>query len=143
MIQSIGVIIAAALIWINPVKLRIADPIITFIFSIIVLFTTARIVRDCIIVLMEAVPRGLNLDEFEEALLNVKGVVKICDLHVWSLSEEQPAMSAHVFTNEDAQIVLRRMTKVCRLYEIFHSTIQIETVAGTDDNVLSIAHHTH
>lgn len=127
MIQSIGVILGAGLIWLDP-RLKLADPIITFLFSVIVMITTIRIVRDCIIVLMEATPTHLDIAEFKEKLKSVPGVLGVHDFHVWSLSEDKPSMSAHIYTNADQQIVLKRATKICRLYGVYHSTIQIETV---------------
>lgn len=130
MIQSIGVILAAGLIWVNP-SLKLADPIITFIFSVIVMITTIRIVRDCIRVLMEATPSHINIEEFKEKLKSVQGVIGIHDFHIWSLSEDKPSMSAHIYTNMDQQIVLKKATKVCRLYGIYHSTIQIETIVDS------------
>lgn len=51
-LQSLGVMIAGGLIWYNP-DYHVADPITTFFFSILVLFTTSRIVRQALAVLME------------------------------------------------------------------------------------------
>ena len=53
MIQSVGVTIAGALIWAKP-EWRIADPICTFLFSVIVILTTVPIARDCFKMLMES-----------------------------------------------------------------------------------------
>jgi len=64
LIQSIGVIIASLIIKYNPTY-KLADPICTFIFAILVFFTTLTIVRDCILVLMESTPSGINVQEFE------------------------------------------------------------------------------
>lgn len=125
--QSIGVIIASILVWIDPVNLKIADPIITFVFAIIVFVVTLRVVKDCIFVLMEGTPAEINLEEFEDALKTVNGVVEIHDLHVWSLGIGKPSMSAHIYTNQDTGAILKRVTKVCRRYGIYHSTIQVET----------------
>ena len=126
-LQSIGVIIASILVWIDPVNLKIADPIITFVFAIIVFVVTLRVVKDCIFVLMEGTPAEINLEEFEDALKTVNGVVEIHDLHVWSLGIGKPSMSAHIYTNQDTGAILKRVTKVCRRYGIYHSTIQVET----------------
>ena len=63
LIQSVGVVIAAVVIKFYP-EAHIVDPICTIIFAIIVVFTTVNVVRDCIRVLMEAVPPGVNVKEF-------------------------------------------------------------------------------
>lgn len=59
-LQSIGVIIAAVIIYVwqspegskNPNKIKLADPICTFVFAILVLFTTTHVVKDCLKILM-------------------------------------------------------------------------------------------
>ena len=59
-IQSIGVLIAAIVIYFLP-EWSIIDPICTFVFSVIVFFTTITIAKDCISVLMEGVPTEVNM----------------------------------------------------------------------------------
>jgi cation diffusion facilitator family transporter len=59
-IQSVGVVIASIIIYIKP-EWSIADPICTFIFTFLVLFTTIPIFKDCIIVLMEASPKEIDV----------------------------------------------------------------------------------
>jgi solute carrier family 30 (zinc transporter), member 2 len=59
-LQSIGVVIAALIIYFVP-NSQIADPITTLIFAVIVLFTTVPIFKDCISVIMEATPNELNV----------------------------------------------------------------------------------
>ena len=61
-IQSIGVIIAALIIYFKP-EWWLADPICTFFFSVLVIFTTVPVVKDCIKVLMEGAPEEVNLEE--------------------------------------------------------------------------------
>ncbi len=74
---------------------------------------------------MEGTPVGILIDEFEEELKLVEGVVDVHDLHVWALSAGKPAMSAHIFSN-NTKATLKRATELCRKYGIFHSTLQIE-----------------
>ena len=59
-IQSIGVLIAAILLFFYP-NYWIIDPICTFLFSILVLFTTIPIMIECIKVFMEATPSNINI----------------------------------------------------------------------------------
>ena len=143
-LQSIGVIIASILIWISPDKLKIADPIVTFIFALIVLYTTLRVVKDCIFVLMEGTPAELDVEEFEQKLRGIEGVVEVHDLHVWSLGVGKPSMSAHIYAGRDTGSVLKKATKICRNHGIYHSTIQVET---TQDKLhidyIECAHNIH
>ena len=127
-LQSVGVMIAAALIWYKR-EWAIADPICTFIFSLLVLFTTARLVKQSVGVLMEGAPDGIDPSAVEQALHGVKGVLEVHDLHVWSLSVGKPSLSVHLLARQgdDTGEVLREATLMLgKRYNIHHSTIQVE-----------------
>lgn len=70
MVQSIGVIIAALIIYFKP-EWSLADPICTFLFSILVLLTTVPIFTDCMSILMETCPDDVDVSELKAALLKV------------------------------------------------------------------------
>lgn len=64
-IQSIGVIIAALLIYFGGHKYAIADPICTLLFSVIVVFTTIPLAKESMRVLMEGVPKKINMEKLK------------------------------------------------------------------------------
>lgn len=70
MLQSIGVVLAATAILIKK-EWYIIDPILTFTFSIVVLFTTVPVVKDCIRVFMEGTPLGVDLEQVLQDLSEV------------------------------------------------------------------------
>lgn len=129
-IQSVGVLIAAIIIFFWP-NLTICDPICTFIFSIIVMFTTVPIVGDCIHVLMEGSPENIDTEKIRDDINKIEGVEETHDLHVWSLSLGRPALSMHLTANEP-NVALEKATKLIKnKYQIFHSTIQVENESPT------------
>jgi len=127
-VQSVGVLFAAILIKIKP-QYKLADPICTFVFSLLVLMTTITIMRDIVHVLMEGVPSNINYSKIIDDLLRLPGVRSAHSLHVWSLSLQKTALSVHIAIDDDrdyltvlndAQDMLRRE------YLITRTTIQIE-----------------
>jgi zinc transporter 2 len=86
-VQSIGVAIAGALIWWKQDDPRwyIADPICTFVFSIVVLLTTKSVLRDILHVLMERTPTNMDIP----AMSQVSGVEQ---LHVFGWRQVQEAL---------------------------------------------------
>jgi len=125
LIQSVGIVIAAILIYIFP-EWKWIDPICTFVFCILVLFTTFPIMYNLIRVLCEGTPMGLNVDKITADLKKVQGAVDIHDIHVWSLSVGKSAMSAHL-TSTTPMVTLRKATRLMKKkYKIFHTTIQVE-----------------
>lgn len=83
--QSVGVLIAAYIIRFKP-EYKIADPICTYIFSVLVLFTTVRLVRDTVLIILEGVPKHLNVEQIKGDLMKIDDVYSVEDLNVWSLT---------------------------------------------------------
>ncbi|OON22500.1 hypothetical protein X801_01593 [Opisthorchis viverrini] len=81
-------------------KLKVVDPICTFLFSILVLITTINVLRDALSVLMEATPRGLDFNDVKNALNDVPGVVELHNLRMWSLTMNKTAVSVHLAVAE-------------------------------------------
>lgn len=139
-VQNLGVVIAGVVIYFWP-SLSIADPICTYIFSIIVVFTTIRLLKDCVAILMEGSPLEVDMETLEKDLLSIKGVVEIHDLHVWSLSLGKLSLSCHL-TSINPQITLKKARKMIRMkYKITHSTIQVEL--DSDKATHDCAHDLH
>ena len=124
-LQNVGVLIAGGIIFLFP-KFSIADPICTYIFSIIVGMTTIRILKDCIFVLMEGSPVDVDIEELEKDLNNIKGVKEIHDLHVWSLSMGKISLSCHICCDDPQKTLNKAKKMIQKKYKIDHITIQVE-----------------
>ncbi|SAM06135.1 hypothetical protein [Absidia glauca] len=131
LLASIGILISSIVLLVNP-KLTIVDPICTFIFSLLVLYTTYHLVKDSLAVLMEGVPRHIQPEQIEKSLLQVPGVVAVHDLHVWVLSPGKSSLTAHISIERDAfnrydEILTKSQRIICDMYGVHHSTLQIES----------------
>ena len=124
-LQNIGVFIAGIIIFFFP-KYSIVDPICTYIFSIIVGFTTINILKDCIFVLMEGSPVDIDIEALENDLKEIKGVKEIHDLHVWSLSIGKTSLSCHICCDNPQKTLKRAKKMIKKKYKIDHITIQVE-----------------
>uniref|UniRef100_A0A8C3AEJ6 Probable proton-coupled zinc antiporter SLC30A3 n=1 Tax=Cyclopterus lumpus TaxID=8103 RepID=A0A8C3AEJ6_CYCLU len=128
LVQSVGVLLAATIIYFWP-EYKVADPICTFLFSVLVLATTLPITKDVLRILMAGAPRDVDFSSVRERLLSVKGVTSLHSLHVWSLNTTRSFLSVHMATDEgtDAQLVLKKATKLLRSKFGFSSvTIQVD-----------------
>ncbi|VAI10274.1 unnamed protein product [Triticum turgidum subsp. durum] len=127
-IQSIGVMVGGALIWYKP-EWKIIDLICTLIFSVIVLFTTVRMVRNLLEVLMESTPREVDATRLEGGLLQMEGVVAVHELHIWAITVGKVLLACHVTIEQDAdadQMLDKVIGYIKEEYNIGHVTIQIE-----------------
>lgn len=134
LVQSIGVLAAGIIVWARP-DWVIADPICTFVFSVIVLVTTIGILRETLHVLMEGVPRGVELEVVRAALSALPDVDEVHELHVWALTIGRSAMTVHITLRPGVdlataeRVVQEADALACARFGIHHTTIQAE-VAG-------------
>jgi len=119
---SIGVIVSGILIYFT--HWNIIDPLITLLFAVVILFTSGKIIRKTIKILMEGTPSGIKYEEVKEDLLILEDVKEVHDLHIWSISTKHLALSAHLVSERD--VTQEAIELVQRKYKIFHTTIQID-----------------
>lgn len=73
-----------------------ADPVLSLFISFLILLSSLRLLGDATHVLLEGVPAGLDLAGIGRSMAAVEGVGSVHDLHVWSVSSGEVALSAHV-----------------------------------------------
>jgi zinc transporter 2 len=124
LLQSVGVIIAGALVWWKP-SWQIADPIMTAVFSLLVICTTVPTMKQSVLLLMEGVPMGIDTEHIKKELGACDAVVAVHDLHIWSLSTSKPALAVHLVSDDhDAALASAQRYLIGR--GITHTTIQVE-----------------
>lgn len=128
LIQSVGVFVAAIIIMIKP-EWKIADPICTFLFSIIVMFTTYRIMKESILIIMESAPDHIDHQAVKLSLLNINGVKMIHNLYIWQLTVDNVVLTGHlvVTPNSNTEQVLQKARILLKeQYNITAATLQCE-----------------
>ncbi len=108
---------------------RWADPVASFVIASLVLYSAWGLVRETLDVLMEGVPKGISLDEVEEALKELPGVLDAHDLHIWSLTSGRNIATTHLVIAEDADhqgIIDAANRTLADRFAIQHVTIQVE-----------------
>ena len=136
LVQSIGVLCAGVVIWINPAY-RLADPVCTFVFAILVLMTTWPTLSEVFNIIMESTPASLS--GIDEEIGALRGVADVYCVHAWSLTTGKVAMTAHVVVDEGVDLAgkldeIQGMLR--RKFNLEHTTIQLEradaVAAGPD-----------
>ncbi len=108
------------------------DPILSVLIGAIIIVSAYRLLRESVDVLLEGIPRGMELEEVGTAIAGVDGVVGVHDLHVWCLTSGLNALSCHVevrtATLEESDALLSRINELLRSrFSITHTTIQMES----------------
>lgn len=137
MLGSLGVIGAAGLIWLTG-KTWI-DPVVAIAIGLWVLPRTWILLRDTMHILLQGVPRGIDLDSVRAAIMATQGVAGVHDLHVWSVAGDDASLTAHIVLATDADPEGVRAAVAAMLgsqFAIAHSTIQAEALPCADAETL-------
>lgn len=105
-----------------------ADALISALVGLLILGSSWNLVRESVDVLLEAVPRHIDLADVRNAICQINGVDEVHDLHVWTLTSGLIAMSGHAVVRhpQDNQAVLRDIHERMRELGISHITVQLE-----------------
>lgn len=113
-----------------------ADPVVTLMISAIIVYAAWGIIRDATDILLESVPRHIDLETVRAAMVSIPGVVTVHHLHVWELGSGVYALSGHVQVedrrvSECSSLMLDIQRKLEEEFGIVHPTIQIESSSST------------
>ena len=142
-VGSLAVIVAAVLILIT--GWTPFDAIASLAIVILIIPRAWSLLREVVDVLLEATPRGVDLDEVRDHILRVRGVVDVHDLHAWTITSGVPVLSAHVIVDHACISEGRSGEVLDRLgeclgghFDVSHCTFQLEPVGHQEHEA---AHH--
>jgi cobalt-zinc-cadmium efflux system protein len=128
-LSTLGAVVAGAAIWLT--GWSAFDPIVSVLIGLLILWSAWTIVRESADILLEATPPGLDPDALVNDVLKVPGVRGVHDLHIWRISQNMRALSAHVLTDDVAisagSAIQRAVNEILvHGYAIAHATLQLE-----------------
>jgi cobalt-zinc-cadmium efflux system protein len=106
-----------------------ADPVFSVVISILIIYSSWRLVADAVNILLEGTPSHINIAAVEEAMRTVAGVREVHDLHIWTITSGRHAVTVHVVVNDagESYRILRELRELlAHRFALTHSTIQIE-----------------
>ncbi|MBI3779802.1 MAG: cation transporter [candidate division NC10 bacterium] len=138
---SLGVVAAGAIILLTGWSL--IDPLLSLVIGLLILVGSWDIVAETLNVLMEGVPRGVDVDRLLQAVQSFPEVKDTHDLHVWSLSSHVYAMSCHLQVadlpvSQGNQLLDRISQMLKERFGIAHTTIQLEADACPPQEACSL-----
>jgi cobalt-zinc-cadmium efflux system protein len=108
------------------------DPLLSVAIAALIVWTAWDIIHESLNILLEGLPRGLELQQVTGALCTVTGVINVHDLHIWSLGSSAHALSCHVLIEDmppsASESILKCINDVLCDFDIHHTTIQFEHV---------------
>ena len=135
---SVGAIMSGLLIWLWGVYW--IDTITSLLIVILILAGTWKMILDSIKMLIDSVPEGMNYGQIRRSILNLNHVIDVHDLHIWSIGQNNPALSAHIILTNDCtekqhwdQCLKQVQDMLAQSFNIKHTTIQVEPLGFSED----------
>jgi len=135
-LSSLGIIVGAWLI--RRTGQPLIDPLIAFLIAGMIVWSAVGIITESMNILLESLPKGMELETVANAMLGVPGVHEVHDVHIWSLGSQSRALSCHVRildmpTSESERICRQLNEVVAAEFGITHTTIQFEHTHAPGD----------
>ncbi|AJZ75874.2 hypothetical protein SU86_005285 [Candidatus Nitrosotenuis cloacae] len=129
MLSSVGVIIGGIIISIT--NYPIIDPIVSVGIGMLIIRSGIMLCKECVHIFMEGTPKEIRIESVSDEIERLKEVSEVHDLHIWTLTSNVFAMSAHVKIRSEfisqTNNLLRKINEIMKeKFGINHCTIQIE-----------------
>ena len=128
-VSSVGVIVAGLIMMFT--GWYFVDPIIAIFIGLVILWGAVRIIRESADILLEAVPKHVQIKKVIDTINNVSGVKDVHDMHIWTITSGIHALSAHLMLedqkiSESSEIINAVNHELEEHFNITHTTLQLE-----------------
>lgn len=137
LLGSFAVIVAAVVIMVT--GYQAADTIASILIALMILPRAWHLLRDVVDVLLEATPKGVDVQMIREHILAVEGVVSVHDIHIWTITSGVPVFSAHVVVEDTAlgargadRVLDKLVSCLGSHFDTEHCTFQLEPASHAE-----------
>uniref|UniRef100_C6E7E2 Cation diffusion facilitator family transporter n=1 Tax=Geobacter sp. (strain M21) TaxID=443144 RepID=C6E7E2_GEOSM len=132
---SVGVIIGGIIMYFT--NWYLLDALISIGIGFIIFWGSWRVMREAVHILLEGVPRGIEMEQVSAAILEVEGVEEVHHVNIWTICSHILALSGHIvvpptFKGDHGGILRRIEERLFERFHISHTTLQLETSRCTE-----------
>jgi cobalt-zinc-cadmium efflux system protein len=149
LLGSFAIVIGAVVIYFT--GFLQVDTLLSVLIAALIVWTAWDVIQESLNILLEGLPRGIELKKVVDTLCGVEGVLDVHDLHIWSIGSSSSALSCHVLIEDippsaSEHLLLKINQKLLDEFHIHHSTVQFEHVqcaVSLNGCVIPMAEHHH
>jgi cobalt-zinc-cadmium efflux system protein len=125
----VGILVGGVIIYFW--KIYLLDPIMTIALTAFILYNVTKNLKEAINILMQGVPKHINLEAVKHDILAIKGVIGLHDIHIWSLEGETDVFTAHIVLDNETlrspEPTKQTIKETLQKHHIEHSTVELES----------------
>ena len=111
---------------------NVIDPILTIGLTMFILYNVLKNLKEVINILLQGVPKHINLEAVKKEIISIKGIIGIHDVHIWSLEGETDIFTSHVVLDNktlknQSEKIKNHIKEILEKNHIEHSTIELES----------------
>lgn len=128
-------------------KIYILDPLMAIGLNAFILYNVTKNLKEAINILLQGVPKHINLEAVKNDITAIKGVIGLHDIHIWSLERETDIFTAHIVlddeTHKSTEPIKQTIKETLQKHHIEHSTIELESRYHCSGMVCEDMHKNH
>ena len=127
---SVGVVVSGVVI--HYTGWWVVDPIIGLVIAVVILVSTWDLLSESLRMSTDAVPEGFDVDDIQNRISAVDGVLNVHHLHIWAISTTETALTCHIVIPDAMMLeeVTDRVKEMLDGMNIHHSTLELETTSS-------------
>ena len=110
------------------------DALLSLVIAGVILVSTWQLLKDSLKLSLDGVPEGINLQEVQSRIMQMKGVKDFHHIHIWALSTTENALTAHLVVSKDTDLNSLETLKHQIKHELVHLNIQHATLETEMEN---------
>lgn len=124
---------------------KIIDPIMSIAVAIFILINALSNMKEILSLFFEKVPENINVEELEEHILGIEGVLGLHHIHIWSIDGQRIFATMHIVTNQNSQEIKKRVRSELSEHGISHATLELEKENENcgEEHCHQETHHSH
>ena len=124
---------------------KIIDPVMSIAVAIFILINALSNMKEILSLFFEKVPENINVEELEEHILGIEGVLGLHHIHIWSIDGQRIFATMHIVTNQNSQEIKKKVRSELSEHGISHATLELEKENENcgEEHCHQETHHSH
>ncbi len=142
-LSSIAVIFGAC--WIIFTGQYFVDSILSIIIALVIVLSSAKLLKDSLCILLEATPPGIKFDQIIKEMMKVEGIIDVHNIRLWALCSNINVITAHICIGDirvkETLKIGQEIRKRLQKFNIKHATFQFECLKNHNHKELEEIKH--
>ncbi len=135
---SLGLVIGGVIIYYT--KWYWIDPLLSIVIALIILVSTWKLLIDSLRLTLDGVPANIDISAIEKAATKITGVLGLHHIHIWAISTNENAITAHLVLNTDVTVQQEQKIKQKLKHDLLHLNIQHITLETEREDDICATH---